>query len=1013
MASIHKYQLRSWISIDILKKYNISKNPNAVDYLKDYRDQIKWNDLSANPNAIELLREKAEEENKMRLSDISRMAEYKKLDWNNLSTNPSAVELLKQYRRNIKWNRLSMNTNVEAIELLKEKIEKESKMKESELEKLKDEDKIDWDQLCLNAGAIEIIKANPKKINWRYLSKNPAAIELLKNKVEEENKMTGRKLTNVFKERYIDWDVLSLNPGAIEILEENPKNILWKHLSENKNAIELLKKYPDNIDWNGLSLNPNPAGIELLEKNLTKINWLELSANPAAIELLEKYSDNIVWKILIEENPNIFELVEVKSKTFETVEDVKIWCKYPEIHPINGNNMPAISREYYDIYVRAYKIMKKNGTSSQEDITKLFPKNHLLFGSIDLIYYRCIEKNDPQTYFNISKYNNSVGFILYELLTEKMEFYYNEETILDREIEILKNRFSNRYGRYSESNMEIIYKLIDNYKKDMINSFLEKDYISTYDYPDRIKEIMIINLKGYYFIDFLQHNKMATGETVLEYLIENEDEFDSDDDWSTPVEIFNNYREVIDDIDKCFNLYPGIIENPENKQYLPIDDPLDKYFEVYEKQLEEIRKPKYYQLIDLTTFKPKENVKYLNNAQYAEFKKEKDKYDRASKRYTEVRELYEKDKRGSSPEPPEKPKITLPWDVVHTIGTQIDPVHIKDDIVVKFNEEYANALPIIEEYNRIKNMSYKALKKHFGKSSSSSSEKLLAEGNKLLSMTRQDIANNVLYDSTGLDDKCSESIDILTNEELDDENYPLAKLQLMVRMKVYYTKNKKKYRTECIYAPKLYNYLIKCINSKEPFINPVTKTKYTDENIEELMKVMRIINPKIEVPLFIKHTNDKKLELKYNTFEINISDYGYNTSYGSTRILNFNRIYLSRTIGEYDYIVYEICHMPADIEVSGTFAAGSTDLTSYTMLFNIHKLFNEGRLLYNYLPPYNIKIPGATDRYTYIKPDIHFNRIKSINNWLYVSDRDKTLITKEELINRFKHYAQEVNNYIF
>jgi len=72
MASIHKYQLRSWISIDILKKYNISKNPNAVDYLKDYRDQIKWNDLSANPNAIELLREKAEEENKMRLSDISK-----------------------------------------------------------------------------------------------------------------------------------------------------------------------------------------------------------------------------------------------------------------------------------------------------------------------------------------------------------------------------------------------------------------------------------------------------------------------------------------------------------------------------------------------------------------------------------------------------------------------------------------------------------------------------------------------------------------------------------------------------------------------------------------------------------------------------------------------------------------------------------------------------------------------------------------------------------------------------
>jgi hypothetical protein len=288
----------------------------------------------------------------------------------------------------------------------------------------------------------------------------------------------------------------------------------------------------------------------------------------------------------------------------------------------------------------------------------------------------------------------------------------------------------------------------------------------------------------------------------------------------------------------------------------------------------------------------------------------------------------------------------------------------------------------------------------------------MTEGNELLAMTREDITNNVLYDYTGLADKCSESIDILTNEELDDENYPLSKLQLMARMKVY-TRNKKNYRTECIYAPKLYNYLIKCINSNEPFINPVTKAKYTPENIEELMKVMRIINPKIEVPVFIKHSNDTKLELKYNTFSVNISDYGSNPSYGSTRILNFNRIYLSRKIAGSNYIAYEICHMPADIEVSGTFSTGSTDLTSNTMIVNIYKLFNEGRLLHNYLPPYNIRRPGTTNQYTYIKPQIHFVGILSLNNWLYVSDSDKTLISKEEFINRFKHYAQEVNNYIF
>jgi hypothetical protein len=719
---------------------------------------------------------------------------------------------------------------------------------------------------------------------------------------------------------------------------------------------------------------------------------------------------NVIRRTDISENPNIF--VEVTNKTFETIEDIKRWCKDPEIHPLNGSEMPAMSKAYYDIYVRAYKIMKKNDTYSQEDITDLFPKNHLLFGDIDLIYYTCVEKNDPSTYLKNCKYNNTSGSILYELLTEKMEFFENEDTVLDTEIEILRNRFNDGYGRrYGQSNIETISDLINDYTYDMINSFFDTNYISTYDYPDIIKQIKLINLKGNWFINFLEYNKMATGETVLEYLIKNKDELDSDNPWTTALDIYNNYKAVINDIDDCFNPASGIIENLGYKKLTSIDDPLDKYFEVYEKQLAEIRKPIYSQLIDLTTFKAKENLKYLNNAQYAEFKKEKDKYDRAWKRYSDRQTLYETTKQGSSPKPPEKPTITLPWGTVHTIGKQIDPMYIKDEIVSKFREEYAKALPIIEEYNRVKNMSYKALKKHIGESSSSS-KKRIKEGNELLSMTREDIANNVLYDYSGLADKCSESIDILTNEELDDENYPLSKLQLMARMKVY-TRNKKNYRTECIYAPKLYNYLIKCINSKEPFINPVTKAKYTQENIEELMKVMRIIDPKIEVPVFMKHTNDTKLELKYNTVAVNISDYGSNPSYGSTIILNFNNIYLSRTIAGTNYIVYEICHIPADIEVSGTFATGSTDLTSNTMLFRIYKLFNEGRLLHNYLPPYNIIRPGTTNQYIYIKPQIHFNRFQSLNNWLHVSNSDKTLITKEELINRFKHYAQEVNNYTF
>jgi hypothetical protein len=990
--SIRKYQLRSWIPIDNLKKRQLLKNPNAIEFLKKNRDMIEWNYLSQNPNAIELLRDRFNEEKNMNQSELYDLPDSKKLDWGHLSANPCAIELLNLNPKEINFNMLSANPN--AIELLKDAVDAEENLTESELEDLSKRYKIDWYKLSANPSAVEILKANQDNIEWEFLSQNtnPVAIELLKANFD-----------------FIVWDYLSANPAAIDILKANPDKINWRELSKNPSAIELLRKHPEKINWIFLSLNPN--AIELLQENEDKIKFKFLSKNPNAIELLKKYRDKINW-VDISANPCIFEFVELTNKTFETVEDIKRWCKDPEIHPINGSEMPAMSKAYYDIYVRAYKIMKKNGTYSEEDITGLFPKNHLLFGDIDLIYYTCVEKNDPSTYLQNYKYNNTYGSILYELLTEKMEVFENEDTVLDTEIEILRHRFNDRYGRrYAQSNIETISDLINDYGNDMINTFFDTNYISTYEYPEIIKNIKLINLKGYLFINFLEHKKMAMGKTVLEYLIENKDELDSDNPWTSALDIYNNYKAVINDIDDCFNPASGIIENLGYKKLTHIDDPLDKYFEVYEKQLAEIRKPIYSQLIDLTTFKPIENLKYLNDIQYAEFKKEKDKYDRAWKRYSDRQILYETTKQGSSPKPPEKPTITLPWGTVHTIGKQIDPVYIKDEIVSKFREEYAKARPIIDEYNRVKNMSYKALKKHIGESSSSS-EKRIMEGNELLSMTREDIAKNVLYDYTGLADKCSESIDILTNEELDDENYPLSKLQLMARMKVY-TRNKKNYRTECIYAPKLYNYLIQCINSKEPFINPVTKAKYTQENIEELMKVMRIINPKIEVPVFMKHTNDTKLELKYNTIAVNISDYGSNPSYGSIIILNFNNIYLSRTIAGTNYIVYEICHIPADIEVSGTFATGSTDLTSNTMLFRIYKLFNEGRLLYNYLPPYNIRREGTTNQYIYIKPQIHFNRFQSLNNWLNVSNSDKTLITKEELINRFKHYAQEVNNYTF
>ena len=688
-----------------------------------------------------------------------------------------------------------------------------------------------------------------------------------------------------------------------------------------------------------------------------------------------------------------------KQTKLKTIEDIEKWCSNPEIHPFNGNHMTPNSNEYQKIYQEAYKILKKNKINIADFPNKL-PKNHLLFGDMDLLYYM----NNREKINVITKIyeNNKRELHAGELFAEHIAIISDKPTILEQELELIKKCFEGDYMKNA----------FEKYNKMLAKSFFNKNYVGVLSYPDRMRDLEKSSMyndldkETYWFIQLLENNRLNNGEVIIEYL--QKEYRSSINNWmEDALNIYNSYKRVYKDIDDCFNPATGIIENVENKQYLPINDPLDAYFEEFEKKLEKIRNPKYSKLIDLTTFKPKENAFFLNNAQYADFKKVKDAYDIDRKKYEVNLELYEKNgKNGSSPKPPTKPVVVLPNGKNHTIGRELDPLHIKDEVIKSFKRDYKKALPIIEEYNAIKNMSYLELKKRVIANSPSSSVKQLIRDNELLTMTKEQIANDVLYDYSGLADKCSESIDILTNEELDDENYPLSKLQLMVRMKVY-TPDRQRYRTECIYAPKLYNYLIKCINNKEPFINPVTKAKYTQENIEELMKVMRIIDPSLEVPVYIKHMNDTMLKLEYRVITEEYND--LDSSFGDINIIRYYNIYLSRSIGYKEYEVYNICTIPADIEAGGIFATGSSDLTSEVMLFGIYRLFNEGRLLHQYIPPYRIEyMYEGTLEYSYIKPEIHFNQYYDSKMWIPLYET-----TKEDFINMFKHYAEEVKNYLY
>ena len=693
-----------------------------------------------------------------------------------------------------------------------------------------------------------------------------------------------------------------------------------------------------------------------------------------------------------------------QTNKFRSVADVELWCYNSKIHPIKKTPMLTLNKEYYRIYNNAFLILKKNKVPFNY-IKTILPKDYVLFGSIDILFYLCIYKLNIDIINDVYKFNKLeyvVCRVFININNISIRQYINligeNSNMVENELVLLIKTF---YGAAYNNNINTLNMLINKLR----NSFFDINYMNILNYSDKIKKIKEDNYLICLFIDFLENNKFSDGTKIIDYLNSQYNKSNLSKEWVINImEIYNNYRSIFKDISECFDPDSGIIENYEDKKLLPIKDPLEDFFENFEKKLEIIRNPIYSKLIDLTTFKPKDIKFYLDDKEYAKFKKIKNKYDIARKKYELVLNTYElTGKNGSSPKPPEKPIFKLSNGKQHVIGREIDPIYIKDNTLKTFKIEYEKALPVIEEYNKVKNMSYLELKKYFVNSSSSSSTlKNIIKDNELLNMTKQEIVDNVLYDYSELADKCSESIDILTNEELDDENYPLAKLQLMVRLKVYIP-GTTKYRTECIYAPKLYNYLIECINEKKYFINPVTKSRYTDEHIEELIKVMRIIDQNIEKPVFIKHRNDKKLKLEYVNKTFNYDN--LDSSFGDIKSIRYYNIYLSRIIGGIEYKLYNICTIPMDIEVDGIFASGSSDITSNTMLFRIFKLFNEGKLLHNYVPPYCL-LSNNQYRY-YIKAGIHFNRYKTSTDWI------KDNITKDEFVNLFKHYAEEINNFTY
>jgi hypothetical protein len=262
--------------------------------LRDWvnKDNLNWSMLSANPCAIDLLKEKIEREKSMDKEEYKNLKANEKVNWLKLSMNPEAIDILKKYPQDIVWCCLCDNKNPRAVEMILERIEYEKQLPPYYIGQEEDEYGL-------------------YRIWWDRLgyNENPQIIEMLKEKAELEKNEEYYAGLNINDK--IDWHQISSNPNAIELLMANPEEIDWETLSANPGAIELLKANPEEIYWSMLSENPN--AIELLKANPKKINWQMLSGNPNAIELLKANRKKIFWGML-SGNPNAIELLKANRK---------------------------------------------------------------------------------------------------------------------------------------------------------------------------------------------------------------------------------------------------------------------------------------------------------------------------------------------------------------------------------------------------------------------------------------------------------------------------------------------------------------------------------------------------------------------------------------------------------------------------------------------------------------------------------------------------------------------------
>lgn len=649
------------------------------------------------------------------------------------------------------------------------------------------------------------------------------------------------------------------------------------------------------------------------------------------------------------------------------------WLKDPLKNPINDEPIEVSIYEksiYAKLYDISYSHLKRKRMPINEIKAKL-PKHHLLFNLYDILLfsydktlndkdlkdnyiyiYEIIKFNNTKFKYlsdrSISNYQNTIISILVEkyisymlpLLSSLNLFNYNihseQFSYRANEISIKTDNLMKLSKFLTYSN---IYDIFDAeiHKDDdkLFNDYIEFNTIN-YDYEEKN---FITNV-----ISFLK-----TVPNVCEKLLEYYDE------------LYNIYN--------CKNApEKSPFVNLDNISFDEIEDPLITVINRIGRRN-----------INLETLSLDERP-FQNDEEYQKYY---DRYHTIKKRYRDkvdtIRASIDTANQSATISMPPMPIMRLPNGKTINVVTQVFPHYIKDKTYSRIVKEYEKNKHILNMYKTMNILELIKLSKSSRWSRWFSTGIVQNSHAKLINKDIDYFIKNVLNDGTDNKKKCNSNIDIISQEEFNDKDYPLAKLQLMFQLE-------RDNHTHCFYAPNFYNLIIKSINNKVPLKIPGTEEVLSNEErekvIDDIMVIMRVFDPNMQRPFYIDPSHDKELRIIYG-IDLQYPEY-YNIS-------------IVRTLLGVEYYIYHICTIPIDIEIIDS---ESTNITSSSFIDRIFTLFNKYMLMHTYLPPYFIINDNDKE---YIKLSLHFNNYYSPLDWLYLS--------QEEKIHKFKHYFTEMDAY--